>query len=224
METWRDIAGYEGTYQISNFGRVKSFKRGERILKPKLHTGGYLCVILYSNGSGNGRFIHRLVAEAFIRNPQNKSTVNHLDGDKTNNHVSNLQWATQHENNQHAVLTGLIKSGGDDKRASTTDEIARKILAEFIPYDADCGLTALAKKYNLTPGTVFRIVHGLRYKTTGGLRHAKKIQRPHKHLTAEICAEIQRIHKPRHPEFGTKALAQKFGVDRSTIMRIVKGR
>ena len=224
MEIWKDIAGYEGDYQVSNLGRVKSLYKGERILKPKRHTGGYLQTALYRNSKADYRFIHRLVAEAFISNPENKPTVNHLDGDKTNNRTDNLEWSTQHENNQHAVTTGLVKSGGSDRRASVTNEIAQAIRTEFAPYDDECGLTALAKKYGLSLSVVFRIVHGERYKTTGGQRHEKKPHLPHKHLSSEIRNEIRRTHKPRHPKFGTIALAKKYGVHPSTIRNIVKGR
>lgn len=224
-EIWKDVDGYDGLYQVSNFGRVKSFKhKTPRILKAKAHTGGYLRVELYGNGQADGRFIHRLVAQTFIPNPENKPTVNHIDGDKTNNRIENLEWATQHENNQHAVKCGLIKTGGDDYRANATNELVQRIRDEFIAYDAERGISALTKRYNLTIGTVFKIVHGKRYKTAGGQHHETKPQRPHKRLSAEIRAEIRRIHKPRHPEFGTVALAKRFGVDRSTILNVVKGR
>lgn len=107
-----------GCYQISNLGRVKSLARQvERagynrklqthILSPYKSHYGYLCVTLMKNGKHTYKRVHRLVAEAFIPNPKNKRCVNHKDGDKTNNCVDNLEWATHQENTIHAWETGL---------------------------------------------------------------------------------------------------------------------
>ena len=96
-EIWKDIKGYEWKYQVSNYGRVKSlnYRRtgNERLLKPILQPTGYLFVMLCK--PLKNFFIHRLVAEAFIPNPDNLPQVNHKDEDKTNNHVDNLEWCTQ---------------------------------------------------------------------------------------------------------------------------------
>ena len=91
-EFWRDIEGFEG-YQISNLGRVRSFKRNKvRIMKPVADKRGYLRVFLRKNNSLKTLFIHRLVTQAFLPNPNNLPQVNHKDEDKTNNNVSNLEW------------------------------------------------------------------------------------------------------------------------------------
>lgn len=104
MEQWRDIPGYEGLYQVSSLGRVKSNKRIKSLRTDKR---GYLTVWLCKDSVQKNYKAHRLVALAFIPNPENKKTVNHIDGDKQNNCVENLEWATHSENIIHANKTGL---------------------------------------------------------------------------------------------------------------------
>lgn len=98
MEIWKDIESYIGLYQVSNLGQIKSL-RSNKILKPSSSsTGGYLYVCLYKDGKGKCFSIHRLVAIAFIPNEQNFSQVDHIDNNKKNNRVENLQWLSQTEN------------------------------------------------------------------------------------------------------------------------------
>ena len=101
-ESWKDIEGYEGLYQISNKGRVKSLKNNktkkEKILKP-INVKGYLKVDLYKNKTRKNLLVHRLVANAFLTNPHNLLEVNHKDENKQNNSVENLEWCTHKYNN-----------------------------------------------------------------------------------------------------------------------------
>lgn len=121
-EIWKDIEGYEGLYQVSNLGNVKSLRKridkgkchryfDEKILKPIETNRGYLRVKLCKDRKIKKIRVHRLVAEAFIKRPELE--VNHIDGNKKNNKVENLEWVTQRENKQHAWITGLYhKKGG----------------------------------------------------------------------------------------------------------------
>lgn len=103
MEIYKDIEGYE-EYQISSYGRVKSLKFGkEKILKPIKDKKGYLMVILSKQGTQKHYKIHRLVAQAFIDNPNNLPQVNHKDEDKTNNVINNLEWCNQKYNNNYGT-------------------------------------------------------------------------------------------------------------------------
>jgi len=108
-EEWKDIKDYEGLYQVSNLGRIKSLGRyknnwskkqwvEERILKQRLANTGYYMVVLSKNGKVKGFLVHRLVAETFIPNPENKPQVNHKDENKLNNHIENLEFCTRKYN------------------------------------------------------------------------------------------------------------------------------
>ena len=108
-EIWKDIKGFEGLYQISNYGRVKSLQmyaggkyiRRNKILMPCNNGNGYYIVYLMKDRKRNVKYIHRLVAQAFIENPNNYSCINHKDENKTNNNVNNLEWCTYKYNNNY---------------------------------------------------------------------------------------------------------------------------
>ena len=108
-EVWRDIEGYEGMYEVSNLGRVKSLKYGkEKILKPERNKYGYLRVCLFKNRDRNWCLIHRLVALTFILNPQNLPMVNHKDENPSNNNVTNLEWCDSKYNNNYGTRNQRI--------------------------------------------------------------------------------------------------------------------
>ncbi|KEF40157.1 NUMOD4 motif/HNH endonuclease [Schinkia azotoformans MEV2011] len=114
-EVWKEVKGYEGLYEISNHGRVRSLdkvdylgrKYKSRIMKPQKNNKGYYQVIFTKDRKIKSHYVHRLVALAFLPNSDRKFQVNHIDGKKQNNSVENLEWVTQEENIQHAYDTGL---------------------------------------------------------------------------------------------------------------------
>lgn len=131
MEKWKDVNGYEGIYQVSDEGRVRSLDRKDnigvthkgKILVNQIRPNGYICVHLSKNGKSKWLSVHRLVAEAFVDNPNSEFTiVNHIDNDPSNNSASNLEWTTYKGNMQWASLQGRMK--GDQTK------INQKISAE----------------------------------------------------------------------------------------------
>lgn len=128
-EIWKDIKGYNGLYQISNLGNVRSLskysKTNGKITKKLLF--GYYYVYLFNCKKQDSKRVNRLIAEAFIHNPLNKKEVNHINGNKLDNRVENLEWTTRKENMQHAFRKGLVKNNYKSVRAMS-DANKRPIL------------------------------------------------------------------------------------------------
>ena len=154
MEVWKDIEGYEDLYQVSNLGRVKRLNTG-RILKGRKNTNGYLQVILCKNGKTKHYYIHRLVAQVFIPNQENKPQVNHIDENKENNHAENLEWVTSKENNNHGTRT---------LRVGKTRSIPIICIETGIEY---YGARECARQMGLNDGNITSVLKGKR-KTCGG--------------------------------------------------------
>ena len=122
-EFWKDVVGYEGQYQVSNIGNVRSVERKDSMgrkcggftLRQIDNRYGYLYVMLYKNGIGKHKKIHRLVSEAFLPNPNNYSDVNHLDEIKANNNVENLEWCTRAHNINHGTRTERARQSKSKK-------------------------------------------------------------------------------------------------------------
>ena len=158
-EIWKDIEGYEGLYQISNMGRVKSvermkwcgkgyYKTPERILKARKTKNGYLLVNLWKDGKIKSYYIHRLVAQAFLDNPDNLPEVNHIDQDKTNNKVENLEFCDRSYNVNYGTrnrnvaekLRGRKKSEESNKKRAEKLTNNPKISKPVIAIDKRTGL------------------------------------------------------------------------------------
>lgn len=123
QEIWKDVDGYAGLYQVSNLGQVKSLGKYDRLgryraekIKATVDNGSGYCVVnLKHNGKQKQMTVHRLVAQAFIPNPDDKPEINHIDGCKGNNCVDNLEWASRSENIKHAFNLGLNTQKGKRK-------------------------------------------------------------------------------------------------------------
>lgn len=111
----KEIKDFEGLYSVDKngnvFSNITTASRREGMIKPFLNNSGYLRVNLYyPNGKSSKKYVHRLIAETFIPNPENKEVVNHIDGDKLNNSVNNLEWSTQSDNIKHSYRNNLQKT------------------------------------------------------------------------------------------------------------------
>ena len=183
MIEWRPVKGFEGLYEVSNLGQVKSLNynrtKGTKILKLGMGTNGYLRVNLYKNGKGYAKKVHRLVASAFIPNIDNKPQVNHIDGDKTNNRASNLEWVTGKENINHAYNTGLHVITEETKRKISEahkgekNPRARKVICittgETFNY-----IVEAEEKYNIGIGNISKCCKG-KLKSAGKLPTGERL-------------------------------------------------
>lgn len=161
-EIWREAI--DDYHMVSNFGRLKSFCRHlPRICKPSI-VHRYLAFEIVNRHGRHRYSVHRLVATAFIPNPDNKPQVNHLDGNKFNNHVSNLEWATPSENIQHSLRLGLKRSGENNYLSVLSNDQVKWLRTVYKPYDKEFGAVALARALGVSEQTIRVAVHGKHYK------------------------------------------------------------
>lgn len=154
MEIWKKINGYEN-YSISSNGNVRNDNTG-RILKPGIASHGYLTVALYESRKPKTHLLHRLIAINFINNHFNKKIVNHIDGNKLNNSIENLEWCTMLENIRHAAENGLTASGMRNARCKLSDEDYKKIRELFKSGKTQ---TSIAKIYKVNQSIISRIIN-----------------------------------------------------------------
>ena len=228
MEIWRNANTHEtqtgaparGFIQISNLGRARRvYANGKtKILKPQHHNKGYYVLQVYRAGVVKHFLIHRLVAQAFIPNPDNKPFVNHINGIKTDNRVENLEWCTQAENVQHAYKTRLTPTGENRSQAKLSNDQVEWCRSVYIPDDHEFGQIALAKKLNVDQTTIKNAVRGISYKQVSGQIHQKFSRK----ISENIRQEIRRLFIKGSLEFGARALSRKFGISKSTVLAIIK--
>lgn len=164
-EIWAWISGYENLYQVSTKARVKSFHKGKvKILRQGFNMTGYSTVSLHKDGKAKTHLVHRLVAKAFIPNPENKPVVDHIDCNRTNACVVNLRWVTQEKNIQASIQNGNHKIGSESPLAKLTEDEVKRIREDYTPYDRVYGIRAMAKELNVSIGTIADVVHHRNYK------------------------------------------------------------
>lgn len=181
QEIWKDISGYEGYYQVSNLGEVKGVSRSEIVnggiryrdvvkLKNLIEKNGYFRVGLRKITGKQTKFlVSRLVAIYFIDNPLNLPQVNHIDGNKTNNHVDNLEWCTGLENIRHSVKTGLRdyskcnpQKGEKSGVAKLTNE--NVLLMRLLRKEGRITYKAIGKLFGVSDGVAFAAISGRIWK------------------------------------------------------------
>jgi len=171
-EIWKDVPGYVGYYEVSNFGKVRSVDRyvnnhkGERalrkgkVLTDTLDDKGYVRYTFRMGKSKKMKRGHRLVAEAFIPNPNQYTIINHKDGNKANNHISNLEWCTHRQNSQHAESMGLVNhvKGSKHHKATTTEDDVRKMRRLYAK--GNHTQKQIAEIFSINPNTIKHILAG----------------------------------------------------------------
>lgn len=247
-EIWKPVVGFEGLYEVSSCGRIRSTQRyvigkdgkpqfkyskilslDEKQSKDFHNRGKYKRITLFKDGVGTHKSVHRLVAEAFIPNddPEHKTEVDHKDGMKNNNHVDNLEWVTRDENRRRARQNGFISSplkihyGSLAPNAALTDDMVIKLRNE---HNEGASIKELVDKYNLSHTTVGNCVRGLSYRTVEGpIRQSRYIVHgelaPNSKLTQEQAEEIR--HKYNDLKLSIPQLCDEYGISHNTVYRII---
>lgn len=187
QEIWKPVNGFENLYEISNKGNLKALEKSwmainyksktyhkitfrEKMIKPSISKCGYKQVILCKNNKTYGKTIHKLVAEAFIPNIENKKCVNHIDGNKLNNNVNNLEWCTHKENSKHSWENGLEKSylkGKKGKLHNTSKSVNQYDKDGNFIRNWDC-ISDIKRELNIDSGRISKCCKHYKYCNTAG--------------------------------------------------------
>ncbi|PEI42608.1 HNH endonuclease [Bacillus pseudomycoides] len=217
-ELWKPISGYEGIYEVSSLGRVRSLDRvivdyrgieksvGGKILKPGVTNKGYYIVSLNSVDKRHTLTVHRLVANAFIPNLDNKPQVNHINGIKTDNRICNLEWLTNEENMKHAINNGLANKGGR-KKGSQNKRIT----------------ISSKKSNNVVPMSIEerRELDKIRKRESRQSIPREQYLKEQEEIRQKKVDELKNIILD-NPSLNKKQLAEKMGVSRKTVYRLYK--
>ena len=172
-EVWKDIEGYEGLYQVSNLGNVKSWHthggKCGALLNTTLNKDGYCIVTLHKESKHKSYLVHRIVAYLFITNVHNKPHINHIDGNKQNNKINNLEWVTPIENYIHAIKNDLINQSritrhrGINHHKTKLNEQQVKEIYKLAIHD-NIKMVDIAERYNISPSNVKNIKNKITWK------------------------------------------------------------
>ena len=174
---WKDIVGYENEYQINQFGEIRTLKDSPKlkkydVLKPQISKrNGYVYQMLYKNGKEKLLRVHRLVAMAFLPNPNNLPQVNHKDGNKQNNSVDNLEWCEQSDNMKHAYKNGLQIPSENQRRAIiNTNKLKQKKVCQIKDgevINTFSGISEASRQTKISISCILRCCN-LKRKSTNG--------------------------------------------------------
>jgi hypothetical protein len=227
---WKPVVGYEDRYEVSSQGIVRSLVRtrvgkvtgkitlvDSKEMKPQVHRCGYLKVWLRSKNDRKMHFVHRIVAKAFIENPENYPQVNHIDGDKKNNVVANLQWVTGQQNIRHAFDTGLCKNlpGSGANNAKLTDDEVLSIVDRNA-----CGESVrdIASSIGCVVSTVRNVLSGYQWSSLTGIQYIP--DETNKKFTGDDAIEIVRLKSQGYAE---SVIAKMKNCCVSTVQKICNG-
>lgn len=200
----KDLSRYEEIYDITSNGEIFNKQTGKK-LKPCEDRNGYQRIHLTKNKQHKMHYVHRLVAETFIENPENKPYVNHIDGNPRNNRVSNLEWCTAKENTSHAMENGLLATGMNTANGKFTDE-----QVEFIRecYAAGYSYRKLGRIFMTEHYAIMNIINGSSYKNV----KQKKSERYSPLITSIVKKMLEK--------YSWQEVAEMTGLDRERVRNI----
>lgn len=161
MEVWRNIKGYRDKYQISNYGRVRNLNK---ILAPINRKDGYVGIRLCLNGKHKSFLIHRLVALSFVRNINGEKEVNHIDSNRNNNNVNNLEWCNKSNNMKHAFSNGFASRAGSKNSQSKLSEKQVRIIKHIFTISNHTSIKKIAEIFKVGLTTIYEIRSGAAWK------------------------------------------------------------
>ena len=214
MEIWKPVVGFEDLYAVSNFGRIKRTARGKgtypgRIVKKSNHSAGYDAVNLSDGSSRHYILVHRLVCEAFYGSPPtDRHEVAHKDGNKKNNRLANLRWATPAENTYDNFINGTSNGKSSDERRILSDEDVKSIRQDKRKSHE------VAKDYGVTPGNITAIWRRVTYKHIPRQPEDYVQKKTQRQFTDE---QVRAIRKDTR---NGPTLAKEYGVTRAAIYNI----
>lgn len=209
------IQGFDYHYVTEEGKVISMFKGNEKEMKQRLNGDGYPIVSIREQKRAK---VHRLVAEAFIPNPNQLPQVNHIDGIKTNNHVSNLEWVNNSQNQKHAWDIGLQKRRTPKNAVFSPSEI-QQIIDEY--QTTETSQRKLAEKYDCSKTTIADILNGRYYNHDKTRASVSKEKTPQK-LTFEQAEKIRAIWDAEQPSYNS--LGKRYGVNHKTIKKIIDGK
>lgn len=224
IEIWKDVVGYEGYYAVSDRGRIKRVAAGQGAIPGKIltcwpHRNGYRMVTLSVDGVRFSPTVHSLVAKAFLGNRETNQQVNHKNGDKTDNRVTNLEWMTPLENTRHAWdELGIDLRGENSATSKLTEDEVQQIRCLY--GTGNCSQSALARQYSVSVQQVSNILHRKSWAHLPELPEEKQFDGFFAtRLTPSDVQQIRTLYASG--DYTMEQVGAMFGIDSSHVCRIV---